>query len=201
MSYGTINMQAWRQLGHGEFRGLIIMVGPSGSGKSTLAKWLRTSYMNWVFRSACPADRPLLEITSADKYLYRDGEYQFDPMLLGKAHGACFRETVTNTQMMKHLPGVVIVDNTNLSVAEIAPYMSIHQAYGLGDVGLFGVQTFIMPKAEEGDLASRNVHGVPEGVISKMVKKREKLIKEWPMYWPAPLILGNPGLDHLGDLA
>lgn len=88
-----------------------IMCGISGSGKSTLT------------RKLC-VDKPLVVVASADSYFETLG--RFDPKFLGKAHAQCLRLYV---EALRNERDTIIVDNTNCSVGEIAPYIALADAY------------------------------------------------------------------------
>jgi len=135
----------------------IILIGPSGSGKSTYAKKIGHATV------------------SADDYFMRDGKYCFDARKLSEAHGECLKRF-----MYLVMGGCdVIVDNTNATIAEVAPYIAIAQAYG------FDVIVKVMPVESIETLTVRNVHGVPKVTIIGQFARIGKLIDEWPRHWPA----------------
>ena len=122
---------------------LTIIRGVSGSGKTRVAK----NATNGV-------------ICSADDYFMVDGEYRFDPTKLGEAHGACFRKAIDLLQK-----GVdVVIDNTNTSVAETAPYVAMGQAYA-------GRVRIIRIECDPEVAHARNRHGVPLGAVRAMAKR------------------------------
>lgn len=89
---------------------VVILQGISGSGKSTRAAQLGGT------------------VVSADAYFTEaDGLYNFKPALLADAHGHCLRSFV-DAVLARH--ALIVVDNTNTTVAEVAPYYSIAVAYG-----------------------------------------------------------------------
>lgn len=106
---------------------LIVLRGISGAGKSTLVdRLLSTLPLYGKVRLSEDEEPNRFEVVSADRYfLDDDGEYVFDPRKIGDAHAHCFRRAIEAVQR-GHL---VIVDNTNCSVAEIAPYMALAAAY------------------------------------------------------------------------
>lgn len=130
---------------------LTIMRGIPGSGKST------------------EADRILEDqggsALSADLYpgLYthdENGDIKINPHLLGAAHGECIRGAVASLMQGDS----VIIDNTNLTVAECAPYVALGLAYG-ADVEIVGVGC-------DPDVAyKRQTHGVPRHVHMGMVER------------------------------
>lgn len=125
---------------------ITIMRGLPGGGKS--------------FHSERIASELQAGIHSADSFpgLYGDddenGRPTFNVSLLGSAHGFCFRGAIEGLQNGQS----VIVDNTNLSVDEIAPYILLAQAYG-AEPKILTVTTD--PETAYG----RNSHGVPWAVV------------------------------------
>lgn len=97
---------------------IYILRGPSGCGKST---WAKERYKKGA------------SICSADEYFTRvDGSYHFDPSELGQAHGKCLRRYIDVVKQVYELGDEfdIIVDNTNITDAELAPYVRIAEAYG-----------------------------------------------------------------------
>ena len=147
-----------------------ILCGISGSGKSTYAK-------NYF---------PTAEVCSADDFFMVDGEYKFDVTRLSKAHGACLR---TFTGHMVCMPQdnetIIVVDNTNTTVAEVAPYASLTLAYG------HKLEIIIIDVPDKNELpdpvikiARRNEHGVPVNVVCSQWARLEKLSHQLPSWWP-----------------
>jgi predicted kinase len=140
-----------------------ILRGTSGAGKSTYTK---TFYPNAV-------------VCSADDYFMVDGKYQFDSKKLSEAHGACLRkfvEIVVDLALNRPFDTTVVVDNTNCSIAEIAPYAALALAYG-ADLEII---TLLTPT----DVAvKRNVHGVTlEGVMRQRLNL-DAGTKQLPPWW------------------
>ncbi len=122
---------------------IYIMSGIPGAGKST--------YVAKNFPDAF--------VCSADNYHMRNGEYKFDPNNIGKAHAACLRRfvgmvdgTFGRARLTAFMEDIV-VDNTNTTVAEIAPYYALAEAYE-HDVEILSINVSLNDSA-------RNVHGVP----------------------------------------
>jgi predicted kinase len=88
-----------------------ILRGISGAGKTT-----------WVKANAKEA-----VVVSADHFFLVDGEYRFDANKLQEAHVACFRRFME--AVLKKEPWIV-VDNTNVSAWESAPYVLAGESYG-----------------------------------------------------------------------
>lgn len=134
-----------------------ILSGLPGSGKST-----------WARRQGAI-------VVSADHFFTgTDGVYRFDPALIGAAHGACLR----NFADLVVASGVdhVIVDNTNLSAVEIAPYYALAQAYGR-EVKVLRVRCDAWTAFE------RNTHGVSEDTFRKMIAADARLAETLPPWW------------------
>lgn len=134
---------------------VIIITGIPGSGKS--------SHVRNVYPNAF--------VCSADHHFMVKGKYMFDATQLGEAHAQCMR---------RFLDGLardiltIVVDNTNLSAIEIAPYYLAAQAYGY-QVSLYTMQ--VDPKIA----AARNIHGVSAEAIARMAKTLSN--REIPPYW------------------
>lgn len=93
----------------------IILRGISGSGKSTLARKLL-------------AEQPHGVIVSADNFFTdpETGAYEFDPTRIGDAHDKCMRDFLLALTQVQP----VIVDNTNTTTSEVAPYLATARAMG-----------------------------------------------------------------------
>ena len=99
-----------------------------------------------------------------------NNRYQFDVTKLGKAHGVCFKKAVEAVMRGES----VVVDNTNGSVAEIAPYYALGQAFGME------IEVVRMVCSVE-TAAARNVHGVPEAGVKATARKIQNL--RLPPFW------------------
>ena len=167
---------------------LILLMGISGSGKSTVAKALCGDVTSTVVLGDSPLGRRVTGIAtgrrlgdtvigSADTYFVGpDGVYRHDAAFLGRAHGECLRYVVGALERESSL---VIVDNTNTSLIECAPYIALGQAYEQEVVVL--VLNVSVGKAIE-----RNVHQVPEAGIAAQAGRLVKTLMEWPPWWPRP---------------
>lgn len=144
---------------------VVIMSGIPGSGKSTYVK----------------ENLPEAVVVSADDYFTtRTGAYKFDSAKLPQAHNQCLRRftnfliTYSGGQDLIVQP-ILVVDNTNLTVAEIAPYAALAQAYG-ADLEIITLVCTIETAAK------RNVHGVPEEAVDRMA--RTLAGRALPPWWP-----------------
>lgn len=128
-----------------------IMRGVSGSGKSTLANHL--AGLDGI-------------IHSTDSYFYdSNGEYQFDPSLLGDNHQKNY--TAFRDSLGKH--DVVICDNTNTQEWEYEGYVRSAEA-----AGYQVVYVVLKPLLRDAQLyADRNTHGVPLDAIHRQIARFE----------------------------
>lgn len=123
---------------------MVIMRGLPGSGKSTLASGLGVVY------------------STDDFFVGGDGVYRFDPAKLGEAHAwnqVRMREALRGE-------GPVVVDNTNIRLWEMAPYVAMAEEAGWA-VEVAAPST---PWARDPvECARRNSHGVPLATIERML--------------------------------
>lgn len=136
-----------------------ILIGESGSGKSTWAK----------------QNRPGAIVCSADDYFVTGGVYTFDATLLPNAHAACLRRF---TEAVRDQISSIVVDNTNTTLVEIAPYIAVAAAYSAD------VEVVVMPSMNIDTLAGRNVHKVPHHTIKRQRDNIETTLAKWPSFWP-----------------
>ena len=159
---------------------ITIMVGPSGSGKSTyVGGLLRNVNLKKLFRFSNEIKRPEAAVLSADDITYDAAG--FHPERLGVAHARCLKafiltlERKIETMNIKHL----IVDNTNTSVIELAPYIAVATALG-------APINVAICQARWEDCIERSTHGVPWYVARRQCRQLEALLDEWPPFWPQP---------------
>lgn len=143
-----------------------IFRGLPGSGKSTKAKEL-------------PVPR---RIVSADDFFMVDGVYRYDPSRIGEAHGQCMRFAIEHIQ--RHAIPLVI-DNTNISNIEIAPYVLLAQAYGWGHKIIALHTTDVALVAE---CAVRNTHGVPAELVATMFERLLTELSATPSWWNQEIV-------------
>jgi predicted kinase len=136
---------------------VIILRGLPGSGKSHYISALNN-----------------VRVVSADHYFMKDGQYKFDPSRLSEAHNDCFRKFMEEV-FVSNADGIsdVAVDNTNISLMEMAPYVAYARAM---DVEV----EIVRISCDVETCAKRNVHGVPEEAIRSMARRAENV----PPFWP-----------------
>lgn len=139
-------------------RSVIILRGLPGAGKSSFVN-LFEQYLN-------SPDPNTMQVVSADFFFVNDqGEYVFNRHLLGQAHHVCFRDfQLYAEQEGDHKPSFLIVDNTNLTNKEVAPYLKVAKD-NRWDI------TFITLDIPVETSVARNIHNVPRETIDNMYKK------------------------------
>ena len=150
-----------------------------------------------------------LMVCSADHFFIDDvGVYGFNPAKLPEAHAACLRKFVglcqtaapfSKVTILRGVPGSgkstyvkakgdlgIIVDNTSLSVAEVAPYAALALAYGL--------QLQVVTLHCDAEVAGlRNKHGVPVDAVKRMAERMADSDKHefWPPWWNHTRVVGE----------
>lgn len=136
---------------------VILMSGIPGSGKSTIVNRMVQDQIGSRTVTVCSADHFFMD---------ESGEYKFDPSKLGSAHASCLHQFVmalTKWERGDADLDLLIVDNTNTSATELAPYVALAAA--------FGVECEIRTVVCNPEVAyARNVHGVPLGGIKRMAE-------------------------------
>lgn len=139
---------------------LIILRGIPGCGKSTVTRLLYPDCL----------------VVSADEYFMDEGFYRFRPEEIGQAHAYCFRRTIEFAQALATMTEdvSVVVDNTNATVAEIAPYVALANAYGLDHE--------IVTIACDPEIgAARNQHSVSLETVAKIHENLMAAV--FPPWW------------------
>jgi NEDD4-binding protein 2 len=137
----------------------LIMRGASGAGKD----W-------WIRRHVVPS----AVIVSADDFFMKDGHYEFDRERLPEAHDMCLRTFLAAIERRAEL---IIVNNTNTRVWELAPYYRVAEAAGY-DVEI------IWLIADPLTCFGRSRHNVAAEVIQQMITGVDSL----PPWWQVSLI-------------
>lgn len=172
---------------------VIILRGVTGIGKSTVAEVLAnkqssrasqggflTEMHRKIYGSPERPNQRLVTIYSADSFFMVEGQYKFSPSKLSEAHSSCLRgalEAMRDTHDVDSVERIIIIDNTNTSIAEVAPYAAAALAYNheLKVITLIGdISTCI----------ERHTHGAPEKNIIMQHENLRRSLVEWPHWWP-----------------
>jgi len=136
-------------------RVLVLLRGAPGSGKSTLAKQVLSEYGGQG------------EVYSTDDFFLVDGKYVYNIIAIGQAHE--WNQARALAAMEKGI-SPVLVDNTNTQKWEAKAY--VEHAVRLGYK--VDVRETATPWAKDPvELAKRNVHGVPQVAIERMLARWE----------------------------
>ena len=133
---------------------LILVRGVSGAGKSTIA-----DMMDWLGHRTVSF--------STDDMFMVDGNYEFDPSLLGENHAATVQK-VRDVMIARYevkIPETIIVHNTFTEEWEMKPYFELAEDFN------WRVHTIIV----ENRHGSKSIHDVPDDVI-KAQKERFEVI-------------------------
>lgn len=125
---------------------LYLIIGIPGSGKTTKAKEIISKHN---------AQNVPIKHYEADMFFEKDGTYNFNPALLGKAHLWCQRKT--EEAMMNNIN--VIVSNTSLTPRERYTYLALAKCYE------YKVEVITMTNEFQ------NVHGVPADKLELMKQR------------------------------
>lgn len=136
---------------------LIIMQGISGAGKSTFVSRLKEC-------------RPLVHCSADFIFLDENGEYHFDPSKLGAGHAECFKKAAL-TMAQSSCP-LVVIDNTNTTLVEMAPYVQAGASFGYRVL-------FVRLTTPVKVASQRNVHGVPKETVQNMSQRMQYPLKRW----------------------
>jgi len=172
-------------------RKVIIMQGVSGSGKSTYARNLVSNYSG--SSAIVSADDFFLQPRSGGCRAFNSNkpsssgptEYVFDATKLGEAHAWCFREFVAELSDETEL---VIVDNTNSTPVEIAPYMLGASAFGY-EAKI--VRVLCSPKLAY----ERGKHGVSYDAILDCIARIDN--SEFPPWWVLEKVDGEASVTRM----
>ena len=144
------------------------MIGASGSGKTT---W-------WKEEMERLGERNVTVCSANDYFMNGNGEYDFSESALPAAHGFCLRKFIASVQNWENSDHTVIVDNTNTRISELAPYISISQAYHCLPRVVWVAEMNVKI------LAERNTHGVQAHTLINQTNRLGALGRIWPGFWP-----------------
>jgi len=152
---------------------VIILRGCSGSGKSTHAEAEMHGQYN------------VSRVSADNAFIQYNGEYKFDVTKLGEAHASCLRGFVDKLTKTNSAPEdfTVVVDNTNTTGTEVAPYAALALAYGHE---LKIITIVVDPVVAH----ARNVHEVPLKTVKDQYKRLQNSIGKFPPWWPEVVIHG-----------
>lgn len=159
-------------------RKVFILRGLPGSGKSTWAARKLEEYPDHFTRP---------RIRSADDYFQTRDGYKFDPTKLQEAHNECllcYTKDICDGYYKadKYNQFDIILDNTNTTALEIAPYLRVAQAFG------WDVEIVEFPCTLH-DSLSRNIHDVPLRTIERMRDRMEDFL---PVSWQQYVVNVDP---------
>ena len=117
------------------------------------------------------------------------GEYEFDASKLSACHGTCLKDYCQHVdEYHNDDSSVIIVDNTNISAVEIAPYYAVASAYGC--------EVEIVTLSIDQDIAfTRQKHGVSLGHHKRMASNLVYQQKQFPAYWNHKILTWNKEKD------
>lgn len=141
---------------------IYLLRAPPGFGKS----W-------WIERNL-PRNTT---ICSANHWFEATGEYRFIKQDLHFAHGACLQKYVRALQGSVE---TIAVDNTNVSLTEISPYIALAEAFGRS-------YRIIRLECDVPTAARRNIHGVDYNKVGQMAANMESL----PPFWRETRVMGK----------
>lgn len=150
-------------------RQVIVLQGVPGSGKSTLAEQIKTSGTVTL--------QPVGIFSSNQFHIEEDGKYNYKAELAGAAHAWCLRQFTEAIRLARmNSYDTFVIDNTNTTVAEVAPYMAIAAAYG--------ADAYILRVPCDWEVAAaRTIHGVPKHVVELLQQRLDRFASEAPGWW------------------
>lgn len=145
-------------------RQIYLLRGLPGSGKS---HWVQTKLNNPV-------------VCSADDYFIVDGVYCHDASLLDEAHTESLKKFI---KALINEESPIVVDNTNICVWEMAPYVQLAKTFWGRDFELILVN--FIPDLQL--CLERQTHGVPERIMLTMYSNFVSESGKIPPHWNAKI--------------
>lgn len=146
---------------------VIIMRGCPGAGKSS---WIQKHH-------------PKAIVVSADNYFIGDDEvYRYNPKEINLAHNEClssFIGILEDDRTRINQPNILIVDNTNVFVWELAVYYRLAEVYEANP-------KIIRINCSFGIACKRNVHNVSASVIWSMYQTLQT--ERLPSWWKEEIV-------------
>lgn len=136
---------------------LVLLRGLPGSGKTTLARELK--------------GRTGVILSTDDFFRDKHGKYKYEANKLSNAHQWNKHRA---RQRLKEGKTPIIIDNTNIEIWEMKPYIKLALQFGY-EVDIIDPDTpwRLNPK----ELAKRNIHGVPKSKIVEMKGRYKSDVK------------------------
>ncbi|MFH1527355.1 MAG: AAA family ATPase [Bacteroidota bacterium] len=142
---------------------IIILRGVPGAGKSTLAQQ--------IIADACAKGEDAVAFSSDDYFTTPAGKYRFDSAQLPQAHTNCFRRFL---EFLREGTGIAIVDNTNIRIFEMSPYILAGKAY---EFEIKIIRLVCDPKIA----AMRTFRGATSQMVQEMNDRMEAI----PSFYPS----------------
>lgn len=140
-----------------------ILMGLPGAGKSHWA----SQYID-------------VDVVSADSWMDTSSlGYVFDPQELSWAHAYCFERFL---HLLQEGDRNIVVDNTNTTLIEVAPYIQACRALGARPVVVY-------IDCDPEVAAGRNTHGVPVEAVKAMYARLKMSLETWPPFWPKRVVV------------
>ena len=152
---------------------VIINRGIPGSGKSTGAAALAAAFLRDAESPGWSGQAGICCADNAPGRYDPDGTYHPEV----PAHAWCFKEFM---ELLLRGCGLIIVDNTNVSAVEMAPYVLAAQAYG-AEVEIHQYDAGSIDVAHQ-----RNTHKVPLEICVRMFNTMQQPLPSW---WPKPKVV------------